>query len=69
MNDKKYTFDFSATYPKGHEMGGGTFIDGEFKCNPNDLPELLSILMQDMMKDVHTEKLNEQTFKLEVKPT
>ena len=68
MKDTKYKFTFSATFPKGHKMGGGTFVDGEFECPANDLRENLPNLMRDMVAEIPTENLEDQTVKLEVKP-
>jgi len=49
-------------------MFGGTYNEGDFDCEPEDLADNLPILIKDMVDAVPDDSLPEQTIKLVVTP-
>jgi hypothetical protein len=46
-----FRFRLSAKYPPNSESIGGTFVDGEIKCDVADLPEAALRVLQDLVRD------------------
>jgi len=64
----RYIYAFTSTFPEKHPQAGGTFCEGEFELEPEELAENLPTLLRDMVESVPEETLRDQTIKLEVKP-
>ena len=46
-----FRFRLSAKYPPNSESIGGTFVDGEIKCDVADLPEAALRVLRDLVSD------------------
>lgn len=44
-----FRFRLSAKYPPNSDVIGGTFVEGEIKCDMEDLPEAAIALLKDLV--------------------
>lgn len=60
-----FRFSFSATYPKGHAKGGGTFLEGDLEIDDlADLPEAALAIFRGSVEDWDMEGQTEIRFSL-----